>query len=236
MLRIYGVVVVLLVFVSSNALAQAINPARQYEQKRNTESPADGVWYVYDREGNLSKEEHYKTYRLDGDIKTFYKSGSTKAITPYVDGHRHGLEKTYYESGSLKGENIYEHNNLNGLSKQYYENGALQKAANYTNGQLDGTMKTYYDTGILKQVWNYANGVISGTQINYGPDGLIKSEDNYQNGVLSSHKDYVTDVASLVSAPAPNAASNDAKVESKDVAKPAPAVPATTEKKELTQK
>ncbi len=197
---------VVLMLVSSLVFAQAVNPAREYERRRNSEAPADGVWYVYDREGNLSKEEHYKTYRLDGEVKSFYKSGAIKAITPYVDGFREGLERTYFEKGGLMGENTYSRNNLNGTSHQYYDDGSLQQESNYLNGQLNGVTKIYYRNGNLKQVWNYKLGVINGTVLNYGEDGQIKSEDIYSKGEIASHKDYVNDVSTLVAgekAPAP---------------------------------
>ena len=48
----------ILILVAFFSMAPAIlwagsNPARQYEQQRNTESPADGVWHVYDKNGNF---------------------------------------------------------------------------------------------------------------------------------------------------------------------------------------
>lgn len=217
MLKIYGILF-FLVFISNVVFAQAVNPARQYEQQRDSQSPADGVWYVYDKNGNLSKEEHYKSYRLDGEVKSFYPGGSIKATTPYIDGKRQGMEKTYYEQGGLKGENVYVKNNLNGISRQYYDNGALMKAADYSEGQLDGTTKEYYDNGSLKQIWNYSHGVINGAQLSYSPDGQIKSEDDYLNGVQVAHKDYSTEVASFTSPSKKPSGSNA------DQRKPAPTI------------
>ena len=188
--------IVLLLTISSYAES---NPAREAAQKRGTQTPADGVWYVYDRNGNLLKEEHYRTYRLDGDVKTFYSSGAIKALTVYMDGQRHGLEKTYYEKGGLQAENNYVNNNLSGSVRQYYESGVLKKEANYKDGQLDDMAKDYYENGALKQVWSYNKGVINGAQVKYNEEGKVLSEDNFVNGVLVAHKDYSNEVASLVS-------------------------------------
>ena len=192
-------VMLLLAFISSTAFAQAVNPARAYEQKRETETPADGVWYVYDRQGKLSKEEHYKTYRLDGEVKSFYTNGAIKAITPYVDGKRVGLEKTYFDNGSLQGENIYVANNLEGLSRQYNSEGNIEREAEYSKGQLDGITKVYYNNGSLKQILNYKNGIVNGSISNYNEEGKIITEDVYSNGILVAHKDYTNDAGSLVS-------------------------------------
>ncbi len=193
----------ILLLLSFSAFAQATNPARTYEQQRDSQPPADGVWHVYDRAGNLQKEETYKTYRLDGDVKTFYPTGGIKSITPYVDGKRHGLEQKYYESGSLQAENIYVKNDLKGICKEFYPTGELKRSADYEKGQLEGVTKVYFPNGALKQQWNYSHAILSGSQLTYGEDGQVKTEDNYQNGVLVAHKDYTTDISALSSVPKP---------------------------------
>jgi antitoxin component YwqK of YwqJK toxin-antitoxin module len=201
------------------------NPAREAAQKRGTQTPADGVWYVYDKNGNLQKEEHYRTYRLDGDVKTFYPSGAIKAHTPYVDGQRHGFEKTYYEKGGLQSENTYVKNNLEGASRQYYDNGALKREANYRDGQLDEIVKDYYQDGTLKQIWNYTKGVVNGAQLKYAENGQVQEESNYVNGVLVASKDYTKESASLVSV---------SKVKTEQVSDQAAADPIPPTKEEKT--
>ena len=44
------------------SFAQNVSPARLYEQQRGTQSPVEGVWHVYDRNGNLLREENYENY------------------------------------------------------------------------------------------------------------------------------------------------------------------------------
>ncbi|MBI3602786.1 MAG: toxin-antitoxin system YwqK family antitoxin [Candidatus Omnitrophica bacterium] len=190
--------VILLLLITALAYAQAVNPARQYEQQRNTQSPAYGVWHVYDRYGNLQKEENYKAYRLDGDVKTFYPSGELKALTPYVDGERQGLEKTYYEKGALESQNIYANNDLNDLSRHYYDTGELEREAYYKDGQLNGTTKIYYKSGNMKQQLRYIRGIIDGTVLTYSKDGHLNVEDDYQKGILMAHKDYTKETAKLI--------------------------------------
>ena len=206
-------ILILLAVAPNFVFAQSVNPARQAAQQRGTQAPADGIWYVYDRQGNLSKIENYMAYRLAGEVKSFYSSGAIKARTTYIDGNRQGKESTYFEKGGLQGENFYVDNNLNGDSRQYYEQGGLYKASNYLNGQLDGETKIYYKSGALQQVWNYKLGVISGTALDYSEDGQVKSEDIYVNGVIVSHKDYKSDIASFTSAPKPKPVVADNKTQ-----------------------
>jgi antitoxin component YwqK of YwqJK toxin-antitoxin module len=197
-MKSFYLMLAILLVLTANGFAQS-NPAREAAAKRGTQSPADGVWYVYDRNGALQKEEHYRSYRLEGDVKVFYSTGAIKSITQYIDGQRQGAEKVYYEAGGLKSENTYSQNNLNGPSRQYYENGALKKEATYLDGQLHDVAKDYFEDGKLKQIWNYSKGVITGSQIKYNEDGQVTEEDIYVNGVMVSHKDYTKPDASLVS-------------------------------------
>jgi antitoxin component YwqK of YwqJK toxin-antitoxin module len=205
MIRVLSIVVLLL-SISSLALAQGVNPARTAAQQRGTQPPVDGKWNVYDRDGNLVKEETYQSYRLHGDVKTFFLTGAVKAVTPYIDGSRQGLERTYYSSGSLESENWYVNNNLQGTIRDFYETGELKRVAEYTNGQLDGLTKLYYENGSLKQIWNYNQGIMHGSELIYNEDGQIQTENNYQNGMLVAHKDYTGDNTIMKSVPAPLAA------------------------------
>jgi hypothetical protein len=221
------ITVAILLGTISLASAQAVNPARTYEQQRNSQPPADGVWHVYDRSGNLEKEEHYKTYRLDGNVTKFAPSGSVQSVTPYVDGSRQGLEKVYYDTGALKAENTYMNNDLNGTSREYFQSGELKRSANFSSGQLNGVTRLYFETGALKQQWNYSHGIVNGTVLTYGEDGQVKAEDNYQNGMLMAHKDYSKEEGTMSTTKKKQAAS---KPETVDQQKTNPPVPAPEKK------
>src|ERR1700722_15429908 len=99
-MKIYLVPLALLISASICS-AQNLKPARMYEQSRGTQSPVEGVWHVYDRSGNLLREENYHNYRLDGEMKIFYPSGAIKELLHYSDGLREGDDKAYFENGGL---------------------------------------------------------------------------------------------------------------------------------------
>ena len=130
-----------------SVFAQATNPAREYEQSRGTQPPVDGVWHVYDRDGNLSREENYHNYRLDGQVTMYYPSGAVKDVVHYSDGFRVGDDRGYYESGGLEHEDTYVSNDLEGPSTHYYDTGETQSRDSYTHGNLDGEKKVYFKDG-----------------------------------------------------------------------------------------
>jgi hypothetical protein len=71
-MRIYFGLLAFVMIAAPVCFAQSVNPARMYEQSRGTQSPVEGVWHVYDRNGNLLREENYENYRLDGEMRIFY--------------------------------------------------------------------------------------------------------------------------------------------------------------------
>ncbi|MEI7998689.1 MAG: toxin-antitoxin system YwqK family antitoxin [Candidatus Omnitrophota bacterium] len=213
-----------LLLISSSAMAQ-VNPARQAEEKRGTISPADGPWSAYDRKGYLIRQENYKNYRLDGDIRTFFPSGAVKEMTHYVDGFRQGPYKTYYENGGLESESINVNNNLQGESRRYYKTGELESVVNYNLGNLEGDKKVYFKNGSLKQIVFYKKGLIDGAVLTYGEDGQALLEENYRSGVLTSRKEEVNGAVMAVVPPANPVA------KPKDLASPGPTATIPTQDK-----
>jgi len=168
----------------------SINPARIYEQQRGTQPPVEGVWHVYDRNGNLLREENYHNYRLDGEMKIFYPSGALKELLHYSDGLREGDDRTYFENGGLESEGNYENNDLQGPSVHFYDTGEVKSREHYTNGKLDGEKSVLYKNGILRQSMYYINGLLDGAVSTYAQDGKIIIEEHYSHGDLISHNEY----------------------------------------------
>ncbi len=183
----------LTVFSAASVSLAGNNPARQAAQQRGTEAPADGVWYVYDRQGKLLREEHYQSYRLQGDVKTFYPNGTLKEWSIYIDGVRQGPTKTYYQSGTLQSQSNYVNNNLSGFNNSYYETGELKSVGKYENGNLDGEFKDYHLNGQVKRLAYYNAGVLNGTALIYNETGQAIAEEQYRNGTLLSRHEFNLD-------------------------------------------
>ncbi len=202
----------LLMIAAPLSFAQSVNPARLYEQSRGTQSPVEGVWHVYDRQGRLLREENYHNYRLDGEMKIFYSSGALKELLHYSDGLREGNDKSYYENGGLESEDTYEDNDLEGPSVHYYDTGEIKSHEHYSRGKLVGEKTILYKDGILKQSMYYRDGLLDGAVATYAKDGKVITDEHYIHGELISHNEYddkatyvaKNDSASNGAAPVPN--------------------------------
>lgn len=182
---------VLLVMCSSVAFAQTtINPARMYEQARGTQTPVEGVWHAYDRNGKLLREENYHNYRLDGEMKIFYPAGALKELLHYSDGLREGKDTSYYENGGLESEATYENNDLNGPSVHYYDTGEVKSREHYSKGKLEGEKTILFKSGILKQSMYYVDGLLDGGVSIYNEDGQIVTQEHYVQGNLVGHNEF----------------------------------------------
>lgn len=203
-MRKVGLVLMMSLALTQSPVWAASNPARQYEMQRGTESPADGIWHVYDRNGNLVREEHYKNYRLDGEIKSFYPSGALKEKMYYEDGYKEGPVTTYFENGAIQMEATYKRNNFDGSSRRYYPSGEVESEVTYETGKLIGEKRIYHKSGALKQVLVYKDGVLHGIALTYSEDGQVIREEDYRNGLLGSRKEYQADslTSVLVKSPA----------------------------------
>jgi len=211
-MKIYLGLLALLIITAPLSFAQNINPAQIYEQARGTQPPVQGVWHVYDKQGNLLREENYANYRLDGEMKIFYPSGALKELLHYSDGLRDGDDKAYFESGGLEFEGSYTDNDLEGTSVHYYDTGEVKSREHYAKGYLDGEKRIFYKSGILKQSMDYQHGVLEGAVTTYAEDGNVIVEEHYEHGTLISHNEYgekaayvaKSDSANGAVAPSPN--------------------------------
>jgi len=188
------------------SFAQSINPSRMYEQSRGTQSPVEGVWHVYDRQGNLLREENYSNYRLDGVMKIFYPSGGLKELLHYSDGLRQGSDRIYFENGGLMTEQNYVDNDLEGMSVHFYDSGEVQSREFYSNGKLFGEKTILYKSGILKQSMYYQNGLLDGVVATYSEEGQIIADEHYIHGDLVGHNEYSNQAAFVAKAKGSNAA------------------------------
>ena len=190
-MKIYFSLLAFLIIAAPLSFAQVnINPARIYEQQRGTQPPVEGVWHVYDRNGNLLREENYHNYRLDGEMKIFYPSGALKELLHYSDGLREGDDKAYFENGGLEFQDNYEDNDLEGASVHFYDTGEVKSREHYTVGKLDGEKSIFFKSGILKQAMYYIGGLLDGDVATYDEDGKIVLDEHYMHGDLVGRNVY----------------------------------------------
>jgi antitoxin component YwqK of YwqJK toxin-antitoxin module len=189
----------------------------------------DSVWVFYSQSGERSIEisylegkkhgfrkqyfegetvvEEWQTDTLINDVKTFYKTGELKRLTPIENGKLHGLEKEFdkeglvvvvskYYAGILgKREFINRTDKFNlkqGNWKYFWENGNLKEEGTYQNDKKHGYFKYFDGEGNFKYVEKYDkdNLVVDAPETRqmeiktvYHPNGKPSITATYYNGV-----------------------------------------------------
>lgn len=190
----------------------------------------DSVWKFYSEKGKITKSVNYLEGKKNGftltydtsehivtkeafvnDIKqgssfSYYPSGKTKLITPYIKGKRDGYAYEYAEDSTIIAIMKYQGGILasveqmnrrdeagkkQGVHKEFYDDGKLKEEKRFKDGVLDGYVKSYDKKGNLTNTEKYTNG----KQIKNAPelanldvykefyeDGTLKYEGGYING------------------------------------------------------
>jgi antitoxin component YwqK of YwqJK toxin-antitoxin module len=111
-----------------------------------------GKWLYYHEDGEtIMSEENYVDGKLNGEAKTFYKSGEITEILYYSKGKLHGNAKRYDIKGALVSDLTYENGKLHGLAKYFNIDGELMYTGNYENDVKTGKWE-YYENGEQKNV------------------------------------------------------------------------------------
>ena len=113
-----------------------------------------GKWIFFHEDGKtIMSEENYNNGKLDGEYKTYYKSGKPTEIAYY----KNGLLDSVYKKYSIKGH-LYQHFS--------YKGGKLNGKAVYYNrktGQL--TTKGLFKEDVRVGTWeNYVDGELISTE------------------------------------------------------------------------
>jgi antitoxin component YwqK of YwqJK toxin-antitoxin module len=105
-----------------------------------------GKWLFYHVDGKtILSEENYENGLLNGESKTFFKSGQLTEILHYKSGKLEGNAKRYSDEGVLLEELNYSNGQLNGLATFYDTEGNIIYTGMYENDEKIGEWKFYKD-------------------------------------------------------------------------------------------
>lgn len=199
----------------------------------------DSIWKFYSERGKITKAVNYSDGKKNGytltydtnqlvtnkeifinDIKqgnsfSYYPSGKTKQITPYVKGRPDGYAYEYSEDSVLitilkyQGAILASVDKLNrkdelgkkqGIYKEFYEDGKLKSEKKYKDDVIDGYVKTYDSKGNLTNTEKFNNGKVvkNAPELakldvfhEFYEDGTMKYEGGYINGMpVGTHYHY----------------------------------------------
>ena len=105
----------------------------------------EGKWLFYHEDGKtVMSEENYINGKLDGEYKTFYKSGKSTEVAHYKDGLLDSVYKKYSIKGHLYQHFTYKAGKLNGKVVYYSrKTGALTTRGAFKNNVRVGTWENY---------------------------------------------------------------------------------------------
>jgi antitoxin component YwqK of YwqJK toxin-antitoxin module len=138
---------------SSIADVKFYNEQGVLESKGNMDGKKrQGKWLYYHKDGeSIMSEENYSEGVLNGETKTYYKSGEITEILFYSKGNIHGIAKRYDINGNLVSELTYENGKLHGLAKYFNTDGKLMYTGNYENDVKTGKWE-YFENGKQENV------------------------------------------------------------------------------------
>ena len=101
---------------------------------------------------------NFKNGKIEGIWRVYNKNGQLTHKTEYKDGKKHGFDKVYYENGKLNTQLNYKNGNLHGLVKVFFENGQLMLKGYYEDGKENGLWEYFNVDGTLEKTKIYKDG------------------------------------------------------------------------------
>jgi antitoxin component YwqK of YwqJK toxin-antitoxin module len=179
------------------------------------EGKKNGYTLNYDTSQRVTSRETFLNDIKQGNTWTYYPSGKTKQVTPYVKGKPDGWAYEYsedsvvisimkYQGGILASVERLNRKDENGKKqgvwKEFYDNGNLKSEKKYKDDLVDGYVKTYDKKGNLQNTEKFNNGkeVKNAPELakldvykDFYEDGTMKYEGGYINGMpVGTHYHY----------------------------------------------
>ena len=110
-----------------------------------------GTWTFYHTDGKtIMSVENYTDGKLDGEYKTYYKSGKPTEVAYYKNGLLDSVYKKYSIKGHLYQHFTYKNGKLNGKAVYYSrKTGALTTKGLFKNDVRVGTWENYVDGELI---------------------------------------------------------------------------------------
>ncbi len=144
--------------------------------------PDEGDFKLYYSDSSLMCEGKIESGKVDGLVRTYYKSGNIQSSIPYTEGKIIGKALFYYdnEMNSIKARVNYEGDLIVDEYMEFYENGARKALLEYKEGYANGKAEYYYESGIIKMEGKFKNGVKKGKWKHYSETGQLMDKERWR--------------------------------------------------------
>ncbi len=129
----------------------------------------------------LDKANPYES-PINGEYKSYYKDGTVYQKTMYKNNVQDGYDFEYFENGKIKISRNYKNGILDGEYKQYDRESNLLSAENFVNGT--GTLIGYYENNNKEATIRMVNGKKEGLFNLFTENGKLSSQGTFKNDSL----------------------------------------------------
>ena len=140
--------------------------------------------------GMLKQKAHFNKGMMEGEVKTYDKSGRLISVENYKSGLKEGKAVAYNFSNGFVAEQrfTYRKGRLEGPRNAYNMAGTLVGVETFKNGRLEGAREIFYSTGKIYSRVNYEDDLMHGPRITYYENGDIMYKENFDRGKLQGQR------------------------------------------------
>ncbi|TLX76200.1 toxin-antitoxin system YwqK family antitoxin [Labilibacter sediminis] len=181
--------------VLSGAHCSLSFPQEKTINKTDQDGLKQGIWVIYNKQGDKILEKGNFTNNLkDGIWTSFFDNGNINHEITFVKGKAKGLAKFYYENGLLRESGNWQIDHWQGEYQYYFESGQLSYDWNYNEkGKREGEQKYFHANGEKMYEGNWNNGKTVGALKVYNEAGILVQEKLFENGAVAEIKKINTD-------------------------------------------
>ena len=104
--------------------------------QRNSKGQEEGLWELFDFNGNIRLRIPFKEGKEDGIEEVFCENGNIRWRTPYKEGKVDGIEEYFYENGNIRIRTPYKDGKEDGIVEEFDEQGNIVETTLWKNGEL----------------------------------------------------------------------------------------------------
>ena len=104
--------------------------------QKNSKGQEEGLWELFDFNGNIRLRIPFKEGKEDGIEEVFCENGNIRWRTPYKEGKEDGIEECFYENGNIRIRTPYKDGKEDGIVEEFDEQGNITETRVWKDGEL----------------------------------------------------------------------------------------------------
>jgi antitoxin component YwqK of YwqJK toxin-antitoxin module len=109
--------------------------------QKNSKGQEEGLWELFDFNGNIRLRIPFKEGKEDGIEEVFGENGNIKWRTSYKKGKQDGIEEMFYDNGNIESRTSYKDGKIDGIAEEFDEQGNITETYLWKDGELIKTTK-----------------------------------------------------------------------------------------------